>query len=270
MKNSAAKIPTVDLYGVRFSNLAKSAVIEYILDFVRGNTKGFVVTPNVDQIVKLRRNAQFRNAYDEAAMVLADGMPPVLISKIAGKPIIEKLSGSDLFLDLIKTAQENDLSVFLLGAAEEINLLGEKKLRQEYPQLSIAGRYAPPVGFENDAAENEKIIRLINRAAPAFLFLFLGSPKQEIWIRQNIEKLRIKMAFCLGATLDFYAGKIRRAPLWMQNAGLEWIWRMFGEPRRLGKRYLIDDMFPFARIAAAEIWKSKGARKPRPEIDKKP
>ncbi len=97
MKNSAAKIPTVDLYGVRFSNLAKSAVIEYILDFVRGNTKGFVVTPNVDQIVKLRRNAQFRNAYDEAAMVLADGMPPVLISKIAGKPIIEKLSGSDLF-----------------------------------------------------------------------------------------------------------------------------------------------------------------------------
>ncbi len=174
MKNSAAKILTVDLYGVRFSNLAKSSALEYILDFVRGDNKGFAVTPNVDHVVKLQQNAEFRKAYDEAALVLADGMPLVLISKIAGKPITEKLSGSDLFFDLLKIARENVFSVFLLGASEEVNSLGEWKLRREYPQLNIAGCYAPPFGFENDAAENERIIYLINGTALHFLFLFLG------------------------------------------------------------------------------------------------
>jgi N-acetylglucosaminyldiphosphoundecaprenol N-acetyl-beta-D-mannosaminyltransferase len=257
MKNSEDKINTLELYGVRFSNISKAEALRFILDFVKKNDKGFVVTPNVDHIVRLEKDGEFKNAYDNASLVLADGMPLVFASKLARNRIIQKISGSDIFLDLIKLTDENDLSLFLLGASEETGIKAKEKLKEAFPKLKIAGRYSPPFGFEKDEIENEKIIEMINRAAPDFLFLFLGTPKQEIWIHQNINKLKVKMAFCVGATLDFYVGNQKRAPVWMQKSGLEWLWRMLSNPKRLVKRYLVDDMFPFLRMTFVEVWRSR-------------
>jgi len=256
MENTAAGTPeNLNLYGINFSNLTKPEVLERIAELSRDGKKEFVVTPNVDHIVRLKKDADFQKVYESAALVLTDGMPVYFTSKLLGKPIKEKISGSDIFPDILKLASEKNLSIFLLGATEESGSKALKKLNRDFPQLEIAGRLSPPHGFEKDEAETENIVRKINETAPDLLFLFLGSPKQEIWIDRNIDRLEINIAFCFGAALDFYSGNIRRAPVWMQKTGLEWFWRLLREPRRLGKRYLVDDLFPFIRIFAAEYRK---------------
>jgi N-acetylglucosaminyldiphosphoundecaprenol N-acetyl-beta-D-mannosaminyltransferase len=250
------KIPpakTQILYGIKFSNLSRPEVLQRIEEFAAAGKKGFVVTPNVDHVVRVGRDAEFKEAYERATLVLPDGMPVVFTSRLLKKPLTEKNSGSDIFADVIKLAAEKDLSIFLLGASEKTSHRGAKKLRREFPGLRLGGRFPPPWGFEKDKAKNEEVIRRINEAAPDLLFIFLGSPKQEIWIKRHIERLDIKLAFCFGAALDFYAGTIRRSPVWMQKAGLEWFWRIGHEPRRLGKRYLIDNLFPFLKIFLAEF-----------------
>jgi N-acetylglucosaminyldiphosphoundecaprenol N-acetyl-beta-D-mannosaminyltransferase len=249
------------LFGVRFNNLGRDKLLENILDFIKSKKKGYLVTPNVDHIVKLKKDMEFKEVYDNADFVLADGKPIIFVSRLVGKPILEKVSGSDLFKPLLAMAEQKKIRVFFLGAKEETSKIAVEKMKTEFPNLKIAGRYSPPFGFENDEMENNKIEKLINDASPAMLFLFLGAPKQEKWIYKNIKKLEINLAFCFGATLDFYSGDIKRAPQWIQKMGFEWFWRMIMDPKRLVKRYLIEDMFPFLGITIKELLQLISIRK---------
>lgn len=244
---------TLRLFNVDFSNVTTDRFLEELESRIKRNQKGYVVTPNVDHIVKLQRDKMFKKSYEGAGFVLVDGAPILFVSRLLGKPLLEKISGSDLFLRLLSFAGENDLKIFLLGAGADVNRDAAEKIRTECPEVRIAGRCAPSAGFENNDRENQELVRIINQAEPDLLFIFLGTPKQENWICHNIDNLRIKFAFCFGAALDFYSGYAPRAPAWIQRAGLEWLLRLIHNPKRLAKRYLVDDFLPFLWISGREI-----------------
>ena len=132
--------------------------------------------------------------------------------------------------------------MFILGGKEGIAEIAKKNLEKEYSNIKILGTYAPPFGFENDQKELEKINEMISLAKPDLLFVCFGCPKQEKWVYDNYKKYDAKVSICAGATVDFLAGNVKRAPKWMSNVGLEWFYRFLQEPKRLFKRYFIDDM----------------------------
>lgn len=223
-------------------NLNFEEALGKIEELADGRSGGYVVTPNVDHIIRLEKDEKFRRAYQEAALVLTDGQPLIWISRFLKCPIKEKISGSDLFPRLCKLAAQKHYTMYFLGAAEGVAALAAENLMKKNPGLQVVGTYSPAYGFEKDPQQVNMIWKKINEAAPDILIVGLGTPKQEIFLWENRDKLGHQLAFCLGASLDFEAGRVRRAPVWMQKNGLEWLYRLCHEPRRLFKRYLIDDM----------------------------
>jgi len=207
-----------------------------------------VVTPNVDHIVQLQKNADLKKVYKDAALVLADGMPLLWAAKFLGTPLKEKISGSDLFPKLCEVAARKGYKLFFCGGREGAADAAKAVLEQKNLGLNVVGTYCPPFGFENDEEENNKIIAMIKDSKPDILFVGLGAPKQEKWIHKYKEKYQVPVSIGIGVSFEFIAGMVKRAPVWMQKAGLEWFWRLMMEPGRLWKRYLIDDMQFFGLV----------------------
>lgn len=223
-------------------NLTMTEAINEIDKLVQKRVPSYVVTPNVDHIVKLEKDEEFKNVYKNADLILTDGMPLIWISKLKGNPIKEKVSGSDLFPKVCKLASDKGYSIFLLGAAEGVADKAAEKLKNKYKGLNIAGTYSPSYGFEKKNDEIEKIIKIINECKPDILAVGLGAPKQEKFLYKYKDKLNVPISLAVGASIDFEAGNIERAPIWMQKSGLEWFYRLCKEPKRMFKRYIIDDI----------------------------
>ncbi len=223
-------------------NITMEEAVEKIHWLVERKKPSYVVTPNVDHIVKLERDKEFKAVYDNADLILADGKPLLWLSKFYGKPIREKISGSDLFPKVCDMAALKGFSIFLLGAAEGVADIAASNLRDKYTGLNVVGTYSPPFGFEESDDEVDKIIKLVNEANPDILVVGLGCPKQEKFMYKYLDFLNVPVSLGLGASIDFEAGVVRRAPRWMSNVGLEWFYRFMREPKRLMKRYFIDDM----------------------------
>jgi len=205
---------------------------------VREGRGGAVFTPNVDHVVNARRDAELRAAYETVSLSLADGQPLVWASKFLRTPLPEKISGSDLVPRLLVLARERRWRVFLLGGAEGVPEKAAAKLQEM--GIACAGSEGPLVGVEPRPDEAALIERV--RAAKADLVLVgLGSPKQERFIHRAAPSLAPALLFGIGASLDFLAGVVKRAPRWMSESGLEWIYRLAQEPRRLAPRYLLND-----------------------------
>ena len=214
-----------------------------------------IVTPNVDHIIRLQRDAAFRAAYAGAALSLADGVPVVWAARFLGLGGVEKVSGSDLVPALCARGAAEGWRVFFIGgrSPEEMELCLER-LRARYPGLQAAGIFAP-FGFELSEAESERIIAAALEHRAEVILHGCGAPKSEIWMARHAAALGRGVGIGIGAGLRFVAGLERRAPVWMQRVGLEWLWRMAHEPRRLVKRYLIDDMRFFPLVLG---WKRRG------------
>jgi len=150
------------------------------------------------------------------------------------------------------------LRIYLLGAAPGVADRAAGNIRKDWPAVEIVGTYSPPIGFERDAAENEAILNRIAGAGPDVLIIGLGAPKQELWVHQHRGRIAAKVALCVGATIDFLAGERKRAPMWMREAGLEWLYRVALEPRRLAARYAKDALI-FPRLVAREWWRRQAA-----------
>ena len=223
-------------------NLTMDESIERIEELIFSKKPSYVVTPNVDHIVKLEEDKEFQDVYKEADLILTDGMPLIWISKLKKNPIKEKVSGSDLFPRVCKLAADKGYKVFLLGAAEGVAVRAAENLRAKYNGLNIIGTYSPSYGFEKKEDEIQKIIELINEVKPDILAVGLGAPKQEKFLYNYRKQLNVPVSLAIGASIDFEAGNMSRAPKWMQNIGLEWLYRLYQEPRRMAKRYLIDDV----------------------------
>ncbi len=159
-----------------------------------------------------------------------------------GNPIKEKISGSDFFPKLCERAAEKGYSLFLLGAAEGVAAKAAKNLKEKYEGLNIVGTYSPSYGFEKKDDEIKMIIEMINETKPDILAVGLGAPKQEKFLYKYKNELNVPISLAIGASIDFEAGNINRAPRWMQNCGLEWFYRLCKEPKRMFKRYIVDDL----------------------------
>lgn len=222
-------------------NMTMEETLQAIDVIIQKNKNAYVVTPNVDHIVRLETDKELQDAYVNASLILTDGKPLIWISKLYGTPIKEKISGSDLFPLLCEMASKKGYKMFFLGAAEGVAAKAAENLIKRYRGLQVVGIYSPPYGFENNPEEMTKIKAMIKEASPHILIIGLGAPKQEKFMYNNCEELGVPISFGLGASLDFEAGNIRRAPKWMANHGLEWLFRITQEPKRMVKRYLVDD-----------------------------
>ena len=205
----------------------------------RDNVLPYVVTPNIDHIVNLQGNVPFQSAYTNAALVLTDGKPVRLALSMLGHPIKETVPGSDLIPAIFSkiSSQGSSLTVFLLGAEPGVADRAAEVIHNRWSGVKVVGTYSPPYGFEHMPEENLKIIDLVNNVNPDVLIIGLGAPKQELWVCDNRNELRAGIALCVGATIDFLAGEQSRAPEWMRDYGLEWLYRMLSQPRRLIFRY---------------------------------
>lgn len=208
------------------------------------NTKGYhyIVTPNVDHIVKLEKDKEFKKVYENADLILTDGKPLIWISKMLKTPIKEKVSGSDLFPEICKLASQKKYTLFLLGAAEGVANKAAQNLINKYKELNVVGTFSPEYGFEKDPRKINEIVKIINNCKPDILAVGLGAPKQEKFIYKYKNDLKVPVSLAIGASIDFEAGNVRRAPKWMQKIGLEWFYRFLKEPKRMFKRYFVDDM----------------------------
>jgi len=256
-ENKDAQPPgKVELLGALIDNLTWDETVERIFDLVAKGEPSFVVTPNVDHIMRLQESEDFRKIYASAHLVLADGMPLLWGARFLGRPIREKISGSDLLPTIASEAAKRGASLYFLGGRKGAAAMAAEVFTARYPDLNVCGYYCPPWGFEYNSEELSKIESLIKQARPDILFVGLGSPKQENWIFQYYQKIGVPVSIGSGVSFEFIAGMVKRAPGWMQNCGLEWFWRLLMEPGRLWRRYLVADM-PFFRLLLREKLSAK-------------
>lgn len=240
--SAEATYPVQTLFGCPIARLRMAEAVDevYRLIACRGTTCRYVVTPNVDHVVMLQEHRGLRRAYRDAALVVADGMPVVLASRLLGKPLPERITGTDLLIAALEAAsQRGGLRVYLLGALPGVAVQAAGKIHERWPAVQVVGTNSPPFGFEHDPEYVANLLEDIRQCQPDLLVVGLGAPKQELFVhahRQEIDAL----AMCVGAAIDFIAGNKQRAPAWMQRWGLEWLHRVATEPRRLLRRYLRD------------------------------
>ena len=225
------------LMNVYVNNLTMMESVNRIHDMIREKQTSYVVEVNVDVVMKMEKDPYLKKISDEADLTLVDGQPLVWISKMKGNtPIREKISGSDLVPELLDELSRENRSVFILGGLGDTAKKAAKKGKKHYPGMSIAGTYAPPLGFEKDAKEIEKINHLVAKTHPDLLLACFGCPKQEKWMAEHQGEIDGLM-LGVGAGFDYYAENIKRAPEWMQKSNLEWLYRLMQDPKRLFKRY---------------------------------
>lgn len=230
------------LMNTEIDNLTMDETLDAIDSLIKEDNCSYVVTPNVDHIVQLEKDEELKRVYENASLILTDGKPLIWISNWYKTPIKEKISGSDLFSRVCDLAAKKGYTMYLLGAAEGVADKAAKNLMNKYKGLNIVGTYSPPFGFEKDKLELKKIERQIQEVHPDILIVGLGCPKQEKYMYHHCKELDVPISFGLGASIDFEAGNIKRAPRWMSEHGLEWLYRITQDPKRLAKRYLVDDM----------------------------
>ncbi|GHS99494.1 acetyl-mannosamine transferase [Bacteroidia bacterium] len=207
---------------------------------------GFLITPNVDHLVKLQKDKEFYEVYQQADWIVCDSKIVALGLKLLGTPIKEVIPGSSFFPAYCNYHKDNkDVCIFLLGAAEGVADKAKLLINERIGREIIVGSHSPSFGFEKSEEECKNIIELINNTDATVLVVGVGAPKQEKWIFKYKDQLpQIKVFMPLGATIDFEAGNIKRAPKRLRDLALEWLYRMFKDPKRLVKRYLVDDL-PF-------------------------
>lgn len=247
-------VPIVDLLGFHFHKLTESQCVEHILGALREGRGGWVVTPNLDILRLLATRRGMWDWFRQADLILADGMPIVWLSRALGSPLPERVAGSSLVSTLSAGAARERRSLYLLGGDPGAAEAAAGELRRRHPGIHVAGIYSPPVGFEQDPAEMERIRRLVGEARPDIVYVALGCPKQERLIAHVRPCAPQAWYVGVGISLSYLAGAVRWAPPWMRKAGLEWVYRLAQEPGRLARRYLREDI-PFAlRVAGLAAW----------------
>lgn len=244
----------IEMFGIFIDALTLNEATEQVMCLAKSKEKGLVVTPNVDHVVTLHKDAEFRKIYENALMITADGMPLVWLSKfLLGKSLPERVTGADLLETVCQAASERGISIGFIGGMPGVAKQAAEKLSQRYLGLQIVGTYSPPFGFEQSEDESGKVVGLVREWSPDILFIGVGAPKQEKWAAKYLDELQCGPILCTGAAFDFAADIVPRAPRWMQRGGFEWVWRITHDPIRLMRRYLIRDAI-FAHYAIKEIW----------------
>lgn len=229
-------------------NLTSAEARDCVDSLIQEGGTHYVVTPNSDIVVKMQDDPELKNVCEKADLILTDGQMIVNISKWTGNPIKERVCMTDFVWDIFNLAVERKYKVFLFGGKENVLESAVKNIIKKVPELNIVGTFSPPLGFENDPEQLKVANERIRTSKTDILLVFLGCPKQEKFIARNRDIYQVPISITMGGCVDFIAGDVKRAPVWMQKAGLEWFYRFLQEPRRLFKRYFIDDMRIFGMV----------------------
>lgn len=260
-QQSPVPFETISLAGVSLARVTEACCIEHVVTSAAAGQGGWVVTVNLDHLRRLAQNEDYRTLCGRATLRVADGMPLIWAARLQGTPLPERVAGSSMLAPLAGAAAERGLSVFLLGGAPGTADAAARLLEARYPGLVVAGTDCPPMGFEHDEGEWARLEHKLVSAAPAIVFVGLGSPKQE----QLIDRLKGRLPgtwwLGVGVSFSFLCGDVRRAPRWMQAMGLEWIHRLAQEPRRLARRYLLEGVPFAARLLVGAAWRRMRGRR---------
>lgn len=241
---NSVKIDTqrIRLLNTYIDNLTACEAKHIVDQYVQRKETHYVVTPNSDIIVKMQDDPELKNICDNADLILTDGQIVVKLSKLLGRPIKERVCMTDFVWDVFDLAIEKGYKVFLFGGKKDILEKATRNVRDKLPDLQIVGSFSPPLGFEKDPEQLAVANKKIKESGADILIVFLGCPKQEKFIYNNKDNYQIPLSITMGGCVDFLAGGVKRAPLWMQKAGLEWFFRFLQEPKRMFRRYFVEDI----------------------------
>ena len=250
------RVPTCDVLGVRFHCLRIPDVIDHITRYVVQRTPRQICLVNAYSMTLAQRDDHLRQLFNQSDLVLADGMSIKWGGRWIGAAIPERVAGPDLATALCDMASSKGYRIFLLGSTDET--LGKLTyvLKSQWPQIQIAGTYSPPFCDRLAIDETDKIRRLLKSCQVDILLVSMSAPKQEKWIAENLQSLGVPVSIGIGAAFDFLSGEIPRAPMWLQTSGLEWAYRLYREPRRLWKRYLLGNLV-FLSLLAVKAMKNR-------------
>jgi N-acetylglucosaminyldiphosphoundecaprenol N-acetyl-beta-D-mannosaminyltransferase len=233
-------IDRLNVLGVGVSNLNPTLAIDTIEGWARAGRREYVCVTGVHGVVESRRDPRVRAFHNGAGLVTPDGMPLVWLLRLAGHRDAARVYGPELMLSLLARSVSHGFTHFFYGATEATLAELQRKLTTRYPGLRVVGALSPPFRPLTPAEDGE-IVTTINRASPDFVWVGLSTPKQEIWMAEHRGQLDARVLIGVGAAFDFHAGRVPQAPGWMQSRGLEWLFRVYQEPRRLWRRYLFGN-----------------------------
>ena len=246
--------------GLFFDLLSEDEVVRHVIGEAQAGNGGWIATPNVDICRQVRRDSSLVKLLETASLTVPDGMPLIWAAKMMGTPLIARVTGASLIFTLSEAAASAGLSVYLLGGEPGVPDAAGENLARRTPGLKIAGADSPVLGFDRSPAEVSAVCGRVRDAAPGIVFVGLGFPKQERLITRLTEELPGTWFVGCGAAINFAAGTADRAPGWMQQAGMEWAHRLVKEPKRLFRRYLIDDLpFALSLLAVAAMRRGRAA-----------
>ena len=228
----------ITLMGCQVDNLTMAETLDRVGAFIASGQPHQHVVVNVDKLVKASRDPQLRAIINGCDLVNADGMPVVWAARLLGRPLKERVAGVDLFEALVATAAARGWRVYLLGARDEVVDAVAATFQARHPGLQLAGWRNGYWRADEDAA----VARAVRDSRADLLFVAISSPRKEQFLGRWQAEMRVPFAMGVGGSFDVAAGRVRRAPRWMQRAGLEWFYRFLQEPRRMFRRYFIDDM----------------------------
>lgn len=256
------RYPQVSLAGVRVDRVDGHSAKELLRPLLKEPSCQHVITAHTQYLREAASDPQLREIVNTAALVIPDGMPVVWAARLSGAPVGQRLTGHDLVQALVELSSREGVSLFFLGAAPGVGERAARNLRQRYPSVRIAGVYSPPVcPYPFPKEEDRHMVEVVNASGADAVMVALGCPKQDMWVAAHREELRVSIALGVGCVLDALAGVVTRAPGWLQVAGLEWLHRLYQEPGRLWRRYLLDFAFLFPlllRSALARLASSGG------------
>lgn len=236
MADIAHIIECTEILGCRVHDVDMDTLLNAVHGFVNNQITHHIVTADATAIVIAQSDPEFMDIVNTADIVSPDGISIVLGSRFSRKRIRVRVSGVDISMNVLEMAARENFSVFFFGAAPGVAEMAAEKMIQQYPGLVVAGMRN---GFFDDATDSDAIVEQIRSSGAKVLFVALGIPKQEKWIRHNIEKLGVGVAIGVGGTLDVMSGKVKRAPAWYQRHGLEWLYRLSKDRRKIAKVVLL-------------------------------
>jgi N-acetylglucosaminyldiphosphoundecaprenol N-acetyl-beta-D-mannosaminyltransferase len=240
--------PRVDVLGVPVSAITMAQAVEAIETWITRRTPQYICVTGVHGVMESVRDESLRAIHARAGLVTPDGMPLVWLARRAGQPQVERVYGPDLLLAVCSASLRHGWRHFFYGGAPGVAARMAARLQSRFPGLQIAGEYSPPF-HQLSGPEDEAIVRRINASNADLVWVGLSTPKQERWMAAHVGRLTACVLVGVGAAFDFHAGVKRQAPRWMQRSGLEWLFRLLSEPRRLGPRYLVNNPAFVWRIA---------------------
>lgn len=247
---------SIKIFGVKIHNITFAEAIEEVKKYLKGNDLKVIYTPNPEIVMGAKEDSKLRELINKGDMITADGIGLIYASRIKKRPIKERVTGYDLSLKLLEIANENNYSLYLLGAKDGVSKVASERIQNIYPNIKIAGYQhgyfkGIHIGYENHEEEIE-IIKDINSVNPDIIFVGLGFPRAETWIDSNRDKLKGKLIIANGGVIDILSGNLKMTPEIYRKLGLEWLHRLLREPSRI-KRQLIIPKFIVKVIFSKDV-----------------